>query len=125
MSTPNKSAQTLKALHQRFNKPLVLANVYDILTARAVAELPSCEALATASYAVARAAGTTDDDMTLDINLAAVQGIAAVAREFNKPLTADVQDGYGAQLELAIGKLLDLGVAGVNLEDCDKVSRMT
>ncbi|KAH8790683.1 phosphoenolpyruvate phosphomutase-domain-containing protein [Hyaloscypha finlandica] len=123
MSTPNKSAQALKALHQRFNKPLVLANVYDILTARAVAELPSCEALATASYAVARASGTTDDDMTLDINLAAVQGIAVVAREFNKPLTADVQDGYGAQLELAIGKLLDLGVAGVNLEDCDKVSQ--
>jgi 2-methylisocitrate lyase-like PEP mutase family enzyme len=122
MSTTKKSAQVLKSLHQRPHKPLVLANVYDILTARAVAELPSCEALATASYAVARAAGTTDDEMTLDVNLAAVQGIATVSREFNKPLTVDIQDGYGSQLEDAIGKLLDLGVAGINLEDCDKVT---
>jgi len=122
MSTPNKIAQTLKTLHQRQHKPLVLANVYDILTARAVAELPSSEALATASYAVARAAGTTDDDMTLDVNLAAVKGIAAVAKEFNKPLTVDIQDGYGSQLEEAIGKLLDLGVSGINLEDCDKAT---
>ncbi|KAE9365535.1 Phosphoenolpyruvate/pyruvate domain-containing protein [Stipitochalara longipes BDJ] len=120
MSTTNKLAQALKSLHQRPHKPLVLANVYDILTARAVAELPSSEALATASYAVARAAGTTDDDLTLNVNLAAVQGIAAVSKEFNKPLTVDIQDAYGSQLEEAIGKLLDFGVAGVNLEDCDK-----
>jgi 2-methylisocitrate lyase-like PEP mutase family enzyme len=119
MST-NKSAEALKSLHKRPNRPLVLTNVYDILSARAVAELPSSEAIATASYAIARAAGTADDDLTLDINLAAVQGIAAVSRELNKPLTVDIQDGYGSQLEDAISKLLDLGVAGVNLEDCDK-----
>ncbi|KAB5578046.1 phosphoenolpyruvate phosphomutase-domain-containing protein [Coniochaeta sp. 2T2.1] len=99
MATTNETAQTLKALHQRAHKPLVLANVYDILSARAVAELPSSEALATASYAVARAAGTTDDDMTLQTNLDAVRG---------------------PQLEDAIDSLIDLGVAGVNLEDADK-----
>lgn len=122
MSTANIAAQTLKSLHQYQHKPLVLANVYDILTARAVAELSSCKALATASYAVARAAGSKDDDMTLDINLAAVKGIAAVSKELNKPLTVDIQDGYGSQLEEAIGKLLDFGVSGINLEDCDKAT---
>ncbi|KAB5545825.1 phosphoenolpyruvate phosphomutase-domain-containing protein [Coniochaeta sp. 2T2.1] len=120
MATTNETAQTLKALHQRAHKPLVLANVYDILSARAVAELPSSEALATASYAVALAAGTTDDDMTLQTNLNAVRGVAAVAKEFNKPLTVDIQDAYGPQLEDAINSLIDLGVAGVNLEDADK-----
>jgi len=41
-------AGTLKALHKP-GDPLVLANVYDILSARAVASLPSSKALATAS----------------------------------------------------------------------------
>lgn len=33
---------------------------------------------------------------------------------------ADIQDAYGPRLEEAIGALVDLGVADVNLEDCDK-----
>lgn len=123
MAATNSTAQAFKSLHHRLNTPLVLTNVYDILTARAVAELPSSEALATASSAVARAAGTTDDGMTLEQNLAAVKGVAAVSKEFNKPLTVDIQDAYGAQLEKVIGQLLDLGVVGVNLEDCDKTTQ--
>lgn len=118
-ATRNAIAVTLKSLHKPGN-PLVLTNVYDILSARAVAALPNCVALATASYAVARASGTEDDDMTLETNLAAVRGIVAVAKEFNKPLTIDIQDGYGKRLEESIGALVDMGVAGVNLEDCDK-----
>jgi 2-methylisocitrate lyase-like PEP mutase family enzyme len=124
MSAANQVAVTLKALHQRSHKPLVFANVFDILSARAVAALPAAEALATASYGVAMAAGTTDDDLVLETNLAAVKGIAAVAKEFNKPLSVDIQDAYGPQLEEAIGKLLDLGVSGVNLEDCDKSGKL-
>ena len=58
--------------------------------------------------------------MTLETNIGAVRGIAAVARELNKPLTVDIQDAYGKRLEEAIGALVDLGVAGMNLEDCDK-----
>ena len=115
-------AASLKALHKSGN-PLILANVYDILSARTVAAIPSCKALATASYGVARANGIEDDDMTLEINLSAVRGIAAVSKEFNKPLTVDVQDAYGSRLEEAIGKLVEIGVAGVNLEDCDKESQ--
>src|ERR1700712_770373 len=120
MATTNKVAQVLKSLHQRPNKPLVLANVYDILSAKTVASMPGCEVLATASYAVAQSAGVTDDAMTLETNLAAVKNTAVVAREANKPLTVDLQDAYGSQLEEAIGKLLDLGVVGINIEDCDK-----
>src|ERR1700743_3116846 len=109
MSSANILAATLKALH-RLGQPLVLANVYDILSARAVAALPSCKALATASYAVARANGTDDDDMDLETNLRSVRGIAAVATEFKKPLTVDIQDAYGERLEEAIMELVKVGV---------------
>ena len=58
--------------------------------------------------------------MTLETNLSAVRGIVAVAKDFGKPLTVDIQDAYGKRLEESIGALVDLGVAGANLEDCDK-----
>lgn len=114
----NATAQTFKALHVP-GKPIVLANVYDLLSAEAVGALPSSKALATASYAVARAAGTDDDHLSLETNLAAVKLIARAAKANGKPLTVDIQDAYGDRLEEAIGALIDEGVVGVNLEDID------
>lgn len=115
----NALAVTLRGLH-RPGKPVVLANVYDILSAEAVAPLPSCTALATASYAVARAGGVEDDDMTYEQNIAAARGIAKVAAKYNKPLTVDLQDGYGDRLTESIKGCIEAGVVGINLEDCDK-----
>jgi 2-methylisocitrate lyase-like PEP mutase family enzyme len=119
MSAQNNLAKAFKRLHVP-GRPVVLANIYDTLSAQAVAELPSCKALATASYGVARANGTEDDDMTMEINLEAVRKIAPVAKAHNKPLSVDVQDAYGDKLEEAITGLVKMGVVGVNLEDCDK-----
>jgi 2-methylisocitrate lyase-like PEP mutase family enzyme len=116
-------ARTFKALHQP-GSPLILANIYDILSAQAVASLPSSKALATASYAVAAARGTTDDDLDLDTNLKAIPDIASVSSKFKKPLTVDIQDGYGDSIEKAITTLIDYGVVGVNLEDCDKKGKL-
>ena len=115
----NNVAKTLKALHVP-GDPVVFANVYDILSAEAVALLPGSKALATASYGVARANGTEDDDMQFETNISATRGIAAVAKKFSKPLTVDLQDGYGDRLEEAIAALIDIGVVGINLEDVDK-----
>ena len=123
MASSNTLAQAFKALHNVPGKPLVLANVYDIISARTVAELPSCQAIATASFAVARAAGTDDDDLTLADNIAAVRGVAKVAHELHKPLSVDIQEGYGDQLEEAINAVLDLGVVGVNIEDVDRTTQ--
>jgi 2-methylisocitrate lyase-like PEP mutase family enzyme len=116
-------ATTFKALHQPGN-PLVLANVYDILSAQTVASLPSSKALATASYAIAAARGTTDENLQLDTNLEAVSDIAKTVMKFNKPLTVDIQDGYGDSLEKAIATVIDYGVVGANLEDCDKSGKL-
>jgi 2-methylisocitrate lyase-like PEP mutase family enzyme len=112
-------ATTLRQL-SRPGRPLVLANVYDVLSAQAVAPLPSCHAVATASYAVAMAAATSDDDLTLDQNVAAARQIGKVAAQHGKPFTVDLQDGYGDKLEDAVRQVIDAGAVGVNLEDYDK-----
>ncbi|KAH6673840.1 phosphoenolpyruvate phosphomutase-domain-containing protein [Halenospora varia] len=119
MSFQAALATSFKSLHKPGN-PILLLNVYDAVTAKAVAELAGTKALATASYAVAAAAGLEDDDMTFEINLHAVHGISKIAKQYNLPLTVDWQDGYGERLEEGIEKLLESGVVGINLEDYDK-----
>ncbi|KXX77943.1 2-methylisocitrate lyase [Madurella mycetomatis] len=112
-------ATSFKALHVPGN-PLFLTNVHDATSARIVASLPGCRALATASWAVAQCAGTTDEKLTFDQNMAALAPIAAVAREFSLPLTVDIQDGYGDRLEEVVRRVItELGAVGVNLEDSD------
>lgn len=118
----NFLAKSFRALH-RPGRPLVLANVYDILSAKAVAPMSSCHAVATASYSVAMAAGIEDDDLSLEQNIAAARLIGKMAEEYNKPLTVDLQDGYGTDLEEAVRQVIEAGAAGINLEDCDKVSK--
>jgi len=121
MSSPlNLLARRFKALHKP-NNPLVLANVWDIASARVVAALPKCTALATASFAVAKAHGTVDAELTLAQYLADVTTISAVAKEFDKPLSVDLQDGYDDSLEQAIHELIKLGVVGINIEDSRRV----
>lgn len=113
-------ADKFRALHGP-GHPLVLANVSDVVGAKVVAPLPSCHALATASYGVALHAGTSDDDLTLDQNITAAKAIGKVAAAHDKPFTVDLQDGYGDRLEDAVAQvIIEAGAVGINLEDCDK-----
>lgn len=109
-------AQRLRSLHKP-GSPVVFTNVWDAVSAKTVAAIPSVKALATASYAVAAVAGLDDNDLTLEINLAAAKAIAPIAHAANKPLTVDWQDGYGNRLEEGIKALVEAGVVGINLED--------
>ncbi|KAF2188088.1 carboxyphosphonoenolpyruvate phosphonomutase-like protein [Zopfia rhizophila CBS 207.26] len=117
-STTNQNtfAHTLKSLHKPGN-PLLLTNVWDAITARAVAQLPATQAIATASFAIAAAAGLEDHDLSLEVNLSAIRAIALIAKSLLKPLTVDLQDGYGDQLERGIREIIKLGAVGCNLED--------
>lgn len=115
----NAEAQSFKSLHVA-GRPLLLANIHDPSSAKIVASLPSCKALATASVSVALSNNTDDDNLDLDTQLAAVRDIAAVAREMGKPLTVDLQAGYGERLEGAVRGMIALGVVGINLEDADQ-----
>lgn len=120
-TTTNTHARRLAALHVP-GTPLVLANVYDAMTAHIVGSLPACRALATASFAIARAAGLTDPELDLPTNLAGVRAVIAVARSLDLPVTADLQDGYGDALDAAVrAVVVDAGAAGINLEDASAV----
>lgn len=116
MTPQNDTAKALKALHKP-GSPLVLTNVWDAISAKTVAALPATQAIATASFAVAAAAGLEDNDLTIDVNLRAIRAIGKVAKAFNKPLTADFQDGFGDQLEEGIREVIKAGAVGINLED--------
>ncbi|KAJ8118745.1 hypothetical protein OPT61_g354 [Boeremia exigua] len=115
-SFQNDLAKRLRALHIP-GTPLILTNVWDAITASAIASLPSTKALATASFAVAAAAGLEDDDLDLETNLRAARSISKVAAKHDLPLTVDFQDGFGAQLAHGIRQLVRLGAVGINLED--------
>ncbi|KIV91282.1 hypothetical protein PV10_05837 [Exophiala mesophila] len=115
----NTQATYFKSLHQP-GQPVILANTWDESSARVIGSLPTVQAIATASYAVALASGTTDDELTLENNLSAVSRISKIAQEFNKPLTVDLQDGYGSRLEEAIAAVISHGAVGANIEDVDK-----
>jgi 2-methylisocitrate lyase-like PEP mutase family enzyme len=94
-----------------------LTNVWDAISANAIADLPGTKALATASAAIAAASGLSDDDLTLTVNMRAVESIAKVAAAHNLPLTVDLQDGFGDELEEAVRRVIELGGVGINLED--------
>ncbi|GFP54348.1 uncharacterized protein Rv1998c [Trichoderma asperellum] len=115
-ATLNALARSFKALHTPHH-PLVFANIYDAVSARAVASLPNAKALATASYAVAEAAGLKDDTLTRAVNVTSAKNIASAIKEFGKPLSVDYQDGYGDELESGLTELIQAGVVGINLED--------
>ncbi|KAJ4355323.1 hypothetical protein N0V95_002998 [Ascochyta clinopodiicola] len=112
----NDLAKHFRALHVP-GSPLVLTNIWDAITASAIATLPGTRALATASFAIAAAAGLPDASLTLDVNLRAVQGIAKVATSHNLPLTVDFQDGFAHELEEGVRQVIRLGAVGINLED--------
>ncbi|KAJ5833034.1 hypothetical protein N7474_001345 [Penicillium riverlandense] len=117
----NNQARHFRALHRPGN-PLVLANVYDAATAAVVATNPSAQAIATASYAIAGTHGVEDNSMSKEINLNAVATIIRHVQTIDptKPITVDIQDGYGstpAELASTIKDLIALGAVGCNLED--------
>lgn len=117
MSSPqNTLALRLRSLHKP-GTPLVLTNIWDAISASAVASLPTTAALASASFAVAATHGLDDDDLTLELNLTNIRAIGRVARKHDLPFTADFQDGYGERLEEGIREVIRAGVVGINLED--------
>ncbi|PKY09201.1 PEP phosphonomutase-like protein [Aspergillus campestris IBT 28561] len=114
----NILAKSFKSLHKP-HQPVILANVYDGISAKAVGSLPATKVIATASYAIAEAAGTVDKELTREQNMRGVEAIALATKELGKPLTVDIQDGYGEQLGGVIKQVISAGAVGVNLEDYD------
>ncbi|WP_354641766.1 isocitrate lyase/PEP mutase family protein [Kitasatospora camelliae] len=114
--TRHAKAERLHDLH-RPGDPLVLANVWDPVGARLVAEA-GAPAVATASASVSWTLGSPDGD-GLD-RARAIAQTALIASAVDLPVTADLESGYADSPEgvaATIAELLETGAVGVNLED--------
>lgn len=112
-----RDAEALRTLH-RPGQPLLLANVWDPPSARAV-EAAGLSAIATASNALAPANGYEDHGkLPPDIAFGALRRIADAVRV---PVTGDLEDGYGLSAREFVDRLLAAGACGANLEDTDHV----
>ncbi len=108
-------ADALRRLHAG-PRPLVLPNAWDVASARLVVKA-GFPVVATSSGAVAASLGYEDDDsMPVD---EAFGVIARIARSVSVPVTADVEAGYGLLPKDLVGRLLDAGAVGCNIEDTD------
>src|SRR5215213_1265800 len=106
-------ARTLLDLH-RAPEILVLANVWDVISAQVVAATDGVRALATASHSIAATFGYEDgENIPLDLHLDLVGRIVAAVE---LPVTMDFEAGYGDAGTTA-RRAIDVGVVGGNLED--------
>jgi 2-methylisocitrate lyase-like PEP mutase family enzyme len=111
--TQRDKAEALRALHQ--GPPiLVLANAWDVVTARLVARLPGCRAIATTSAGIAWGLGYADGQRIPRDEMLAV--VERIARAVELPVTADLEAGYGDAAGTAEAAIA-AGVVGLNLED--------
>lgn len=111
MTTADK-AQTLLAL---YDAPEILrvVNVWDVVSAKAIADVDGTTALATAGHSIAATFGYADGQIPRELMIDMVGRIAASTE---LPVSADLDDGYddaGETTRLAIG----VGVVGANIED--------
>ncbi len=113
VSQTRERAEVLRRLHLQPDL-LVLVNVWDVASATAVAAVPGCRAVATASAAIAAAHGYPDGErIPVELMLTAIGRIATAV---DLPTTADLESGYG-DVDSTVRRAVQLGVAGANLED--------
>ena len=114
--TLNYRATAFAALH-RAPTPLVLANAWDVASARVV-EASGAPAIATTSAGVAWGLGYPDGD-AVDVDRA-IDLIARIAAAVDVPVTADIESGYAADaagVGRTVARVLEAGAVGINLED--------
>jgi len=106
-------ASTLLRLHQA-PELLTVVNVWDVISAKVVADVPGTTALATASHSIAASYGYSDgEQIPVDLMLEVVGRIVAAT---DLPVTADLEGGYGDPAE-TVRRAIGLGVVGANIED--------
>ncbi|MFI9605301.1 isocitrate lyase/phosphoenolpyruvate mutase family protein [Streptomyces sp. NPDC052043] len=110
-------AALFRALHQDRAPadPLVLPGPWDAASARLFAEA-GFPALAVPSAGVAASLGYADGETPAQEMFAAV---ARIVRAVDVPVSADLEGGYGLAPRELVGRLLDTGAVGCNLEDSE------
>lgn len=116
MPSQSEKAALFAALH-RPGDPVVLYNIWDAGSARAVAEA-GAKAIATGSASVAGANGFADGER-LPIE-AALANAARIAEAVDLPVTVDFEGGYATAPEAVaanVRRLAETGAIGCNFED--------
>lgn len=113
---PSSIGDTLKALHHQ-DQILMLPNIWDPLGAALLEDL-GFRAVATASASLALSQGFPDGEkIPFRLVTETFKRICAAVRI---PVTADIESGYTCNdhiLSENIKKLLDTGIAGINIEE--------
>jgi 2-methylisocitrate lyase-like PEP mutase family enzyme len=107
------TAAELRRLHTA-PELLQVVNVWDVVSARAVAALPGTRAIATASHSIAASFGYPDGEhipLELMLDMA-----GRIVRAVDVPVTADLEAGYGDPGE-TIRRAIGEGIVGANIED--------
>jgi 2-methylisocitrate lyase-like PEP mutase family enzyme len=120
MNTPNSTSQskfgTFKALHVS-GKPLVLYNVWDAGSAKAVAAA-GASAVATGSWSVAAAQGYADGQA---MPLEGVQWLTRqITAAVDLPVSIDFEGAYASNPQAGadnVARLMQAGAVGINFED--------
>jgi len=113
MTTQQEKAQTLAALHAA-PEILRVVNVWDVVSARAVAALPDTQALATAGHSIAATFGYEDgENIPLDVLL---DMVARITASTDLPVSVDLDAGFGNPGETA-RRAIAAGAVGANMED--------
>ena len=111
--TQREQADAFRRMH-REPPLLVLPNAWDVASARALAALPGCRALATSSAAVARSLGWEDGERAPVAEM--IESARRIAAAVDAPVTADLERGYGDPVGTARAAW-EAGVVGINVED--------
>lgn len=113
MTTQQEKAQTLAALHAA-PEILRVVNVWDVVSARAVAALPDTQAVATAGHSIAATFGYEDgENIPLDVLL---DMVARITASTDLPVSVDLDAGFGNPGETA-RRAIAAGAVGANMED--------
>jgi 2-methylisocitrate lyase-like PEP mutase family enzyme len=108
-----EKAQAFRRMH--VEPPiLVLPNAWDVASAKALAAIDGCRALATSSAAVARSLGFEDGERAPGALMVEVAG--RIAQAVDVPVTGDLERGYGDPVGTARAAW-EAGLVGINFED--------
>jgi 2-methylisocitrate lyase-like PEP mutase family enzyme len=116
MADQARRAERFRGLHIP-GKPLVLFNIWDAGSAKAVAS-GGAKAIATGSWSVANANGFADGERT-PLALA-IDNVRRIVSATQLPVTVDLESGYGDTPEVVgetVTLAIDAGAVGCNLED--------
>lgn len=116
MLNQKEKANLFADLHKS-GGPLILFNVWDAGSAKAVAEA-GAKAIATGSWSVAAAHGHADgEQLPLDF---AIENIRRITESVDLPVSLDFEGGYSASpegLKANTLRVIEAGAIGINFED--------